>query len=119
MTGNTETLYGIHAVRLLLTHNPDQVLTLWVLEAKVRSREVSEIITICEHAGLPVEYVTKSAMDKHSNHGVHQGVMARIRPGVKWHEKDLPGIIENCDSRPPLILVLDGVQDPHNLGACI
>jgi 23S rRNA (guanosine2251-2'-O)-methyltransferase len=119
MSKNIEYLYGIHSVRHLLTYNPEQVLTLWVIDSKARSRELSEIISISKQTGLPMEYVSKSTMDKHSNHGVHQGVMARIRHGVKWHENDLPKIIKNSVAEPLLLLILDGVQDPHNLGACV
>ncbi len=119
MIMNTEIMYGIHAVRHMLMQNPDRVLSLWALDSKAHSRELSDVIALCQQLKLPVEYVSKSAMDKHTGNGTHQGVMARIKPGVKWHENDLPDIIDACVSQPPLILVLDGVQDPHNLGACI
>jgi 23S rRNA (guanosine2251-2'-O)-methyltransferase len=119
MSRKSETIFGIHAVKHLLEHNSDKVLNLWVLESRAGSKELSEIVNISKKEGIVIELVNKNTLDKHSNHGVHQGVLAKIRIFEDWSEKDLPEIIENCDKSPPLILILDGVQDPHNLGACV
>lgn len=119
MNQKTETIYGIHAVCHLIKQNPDRVLNLWVIDKKKSTRELTEIILLCEKNGLNIEHVSKLTMDKHTSNGVHQGVMAKIKSGDLWSEKDLPKILENCVDAPPLLLILDGVQDPHNLGACI
>jgi len=119
MNQKNETIYGIHAVHHLIKQNPDRVLNLWIIDKKKNSRDLTEIVLLSKKSGLNIEHVSKLAMDKHTDHGVHQGVMAKIKSGDLWSEKDLPKIIENCVDAPPLLLILDGVQDPHNLGACI
>lgn len=48
---------------------------------------------------------------------VHQGIIARVREGRQYQENDLPALLESVDT--PFLLVLDGVTDPHNLGACL
>jgi 23S rRNA (guanosine2251-2'-O)-methyltransferase len=48
---------------------------------------------------------------------VHQGIVARVKPGRQYQESDLPDLLESLDS--PFLLILDGITDPHNLGACL
>ena len=49
---------------------------------------------------------------------VHQGIVARVKPGRQYQETDLPDLLASLD-HPPFLLILDGVTDPHNLGACL
>jgi 23S rRNA (guanosine2251-2'-O)-methyltransferase len=59
----------------------------------------------------------RKALDDKAKGEQHQGIIARVKEGKKYNEKDLDQIIANSDT--PFLLVLDGVTDPHNLGACL
>ena len=69
-------------------------------------------------AGIAVRRVDAAALDKLANGIVHQGVVAEIEPLEPWTEEDLLAAVAAAP-QPPLLLALDGVQDPHNLGACL
>lgn len=56
-------------------------------------------------------------LDEKVEGAVHQGIIARVREGRQYQENDLPALLESVDT--PFLLVLDGVTDPHNLGACL
>ncbi|WP_025471742.1 TrmH family RNA methyltransferase, partial [Yersinia pestis] len=56
-------------------------------------------------------------LDSQVEGGVHQGIVARVREGRQYQENDLPALLESVET--PFLLVLDGVTDPHNLGACL
>ncbi len=112
-----ELIYGIHAVRAALRARPGDVLELWVDPARgdARTRELLD-----EAAGLGVRV---QAMDPHTlkrrlGAARHQGVVARVRPRGAPTEGQLPALLEGLGG-PALILVLDGITDPHNLGACL
>ena len=63
------------------------------------------------------EYVQRKTLDDKSEGGIHQGIIAKVREGRKYDESDLDKILEEQET--PFFLVLDGVTDPHNLGACL
>jgi len=118
MSRNTETIYGIHAVRHAIETSSDEVLELWVLEGKQASRESGDIVNLALAAGISVQHVSRGAMDKLSNNAVHQGVLIRRRARSAGFP-DLGSLLTAIENSTPLLLVLDGIQDPHNLGACL
>jgi 23S rRNA (guanosine2251-2'-O)-methyltransferase len=65
-----------------------------------------------------VEMTTGEALDRDAGHANHQGVLAQCRAAAERTEGELPGLLASL-SGPALLLVLDGIQDPHNLGACL
>ena len=79
--------------------------------------------------GVRVQLVPAATLDKLANNGVHQGVAAAIRPLPLWNEDRLVSAVDAAAAsdlaaaghsrKPPFLLVLDGVTDPHNLGACM
>jgi 23S rRNA (guanosine2251-2'-O)-methyltransferase len=109
--------YGLHTVRVLLTRTPARVRRVLLVGGKDAGR-LAEIRTIAARSGIQVTTVDEATLDKLAEGGRHQGVLAEVvaRPGDP--ETQLEEALEAA-SGPPLLLVLDGVQDPHNLGACL
>jgi 23S rRNA (guanosine2251-2'-O)-methyltransferase len=69
-------------------------------------------------AGVPVEETTGDSLDRAAGHDHHQGVVARCRAAPERTEAELPAFLKDLPATA-FLLVLDGVQDPHNLGACL
>lgn len=111
----SDLVYGLHAVRHLLERAPEQVLEAWVQEA-LQSDSLQTIDNVLRQHGVAVHRANTATLDKLSHNGVHQGVVLRSRRPAS----DAFGLEELLASaEQPLFLVLDGVQDPHNLGACL
>ena len=111
-----EQVYGIHAVSALLAHHPKRVRQLWLAQG----RQDASVAALRERAlgrRIEVREVARSILDERVN-GVHQGVLALVTPSQVWGENMLEELLDRI-SEPPLLLVLDGVTDPHNLGACL
>jgi 23S rRNA (guanosine2251-2'-O)-methyltransferase len=115
----TEKVYGLHAVRALLLRHAARVSSVTVSEGRADPR-AAEILELARKAGKSVKRAPPAAF-KQFGDGVHQGVYADVLPLAPWHEEELvAGITRALESgSSPLVLVLDGVQDPHNLGACL
>jgi 23S rRNA (guanosine2251-2'-O)-methyltransferase len=112
-----EVVYGLHAVRALLAKRPDAVLRL-VAQAGRADHRATEVLALAQERGIGVDTRPAPELDRLAGGGVHQGIVARVRPAVALDENGLFVRIEAA-AGPPLVLVLDGVQDPHNLGACL
>lgn len=111
-----EQVYGIHAVSALLAHHPKRVKQLWL----ARGRQDASVDALREQAHaarIEVRDIERSELDDKVD-GVHQGVLAMVSPSQIWGENMLDELLERA-TEPPLLLVLDGVTDPHNLGACL
>lgn len=107
----------MHAVSAVLAHKPERIRRLHIQEG-LREKAVSAIIDQARAQQLSIEFVKKSTLDKLTQDAVHQGVAAFCVPTEIWNEVDLLLHLETLD-KPPFLLFLDGVQDPHNLGACM
>ncbi len=112
----TERIYGLHAVRAVLARDPARVVQA-ILTDRRDDRRIAEIEALARAAGVSVRRVDAQALSKLAGEGVHQGVVAEVRPMPPWVEDDLLAALR--EARTPLVLALDGVQDPHNLGACL
>lgn len=112
----SETIYGLHAVRVMLERHPDRVTTIRLAEKRDDPR-VRVIDDLARRHKLPIQRVDQHALKQQLGDVAHQGVAADITPMPPWTEDDLFTALQNATN--PLILVLDGVQDPHNLGACL
>lgn len=119
MARQSEIIYGMHAVRHALQQRPESILELWIQDAKTGGRELDQIIKMAEDFSLHLAYVPRSTLDKLTDNAVHQGVAIRCRNDGAGLPEDLPAVLAMTEDRPRLFLVLDGVQDPHNLGACL
>lgn len=118
---NPELSWGLHAVEEILRRTPHRV-SLLLLQKGRRDRRSGELLQLAETAGVAVEYRAREELDRMAG-GRHQGVVAQLSAGestaadLRWGEKDLLAALKTADN--PLLLVLDGVTDPHNLGACL
>ena len=114
---NGRLIFGLHAVQAVIKNNADNVSGLWLDEGR-HDKRMKSLADSAEAQGLKVEWLGKDALDKLSKDERHQGVVARIKADKIWSEADLERLLTELE-RPPFLLVLDGVQDPHNLGACL
>jgi 23S rRNA (guanosine2251-2'-O)-methyltransferase len=111
-----ESIFGLHAVRALLLRHPERVLRLKLVAGRDDAR-VRELTELAKQHGCPIERADARALKQLLGGAVHQGVVAEISPLPPWTEDDL--IEALSQAKQPLVLALDGVQDPHNLGACV
>ena len=113
-----EWVYGIHAVHALLRHNPEAVLELVILQSR-QDQRLTELLDQATTLGLRLKQTTREELDKIANSGVHQGVAALCRDFRREkNEAFLATLLEKLEVAP-FLLILDGVTDPHNLGACL
>ncbi len=114
---STQLVFGIHAVSSLLDHHADAVQVLYTLAGR-RDKRLQSLVDKAKHAGIPVEECYRADLDARCPQ-VHQGIVALSEAtNREYHEQDLDALLDGLD-HPPLLLVLDGVTDPHNLGACL
>jgi len=111
-----EKIYGVHAVEALLRHHPKRVKHVWLAEGRNDPR-VQGLLALAAEARVAVGQCERREMDAWVE-GVHQGVVADVSPSQVWGEAMLDELLDRTEGAP-LLLVLDGVTDPHNLGACL
>jgi len=110
-------VYGFHAVAALLAARPAAVSALMLAEGA--ERRCADLLERATAAGIPVERVTRQELDRMLPGRNHQGVVAAVQGGsCEMDERALPDFLAAL-AAPAFVLVLDGVQDPHNLGACL
>jgi 23S rRNA (guanosine2251-2'-O)-methyltransferase len=100
----------------MLARQPQRVITVRLASSRDDPR-VREIEDLAKKNGRPVQRSDAHALKQSLGDVAHQGVVAEIEPLPPWSEDDLLAALESASN--PLLLVLDGVQDPHNLGACL
>lgn len=113
---NHDYVYGYHVVEALLTRAPQRILTVY-LDAARSDERLNSLQSQLRSLGLAVEECRRSTLDRLAGEVVHQGIVARVRGSRNLDEKALYGWVETVVQ--PLILILDGIQDPRNLGACL
>jgi 23S rRNA (guanosine2251-2'-O)-methyltransferase len=111
--------YGVHSVRVLLLRHPDRVSQLWLGQERDAAARLAELRELAQQAGVPVAAAGADELDRLAQGERHQGAVAAIVPRAGDPETQLEEALEACGTTPPLLLVLDGVTDPHNLGACL
>lgn len=111
-------IYGIHAVAAALKNNVKNVSELWLLDQGGKNQRLNQIAELAKAAHIPAHAASHGELDAYTNGAHHQGVMASLKEKQAMHETELAGFLKTLD-QPPFLLVLDGIQDPHNLGACI
>lgn len=114
-------VYGIHAVENALSQQEGKVKEVRLQEGR-DDKKLQRIIQLCKSNGIGFQQVPRKELDqlfaKSKERIVHQGVVALAEVTKAGDEKELMHLIENLDETP-LIVILDGVTDPHNLGACL
>jgi 23S rRNA (guanosine2251-2'-O)-methyltransferase len=109
-------IYGIHAIESLLTHSPERILELWVLQGRDDDR-LASLLKAAQDFGCTVQRATKKTLDEKADSSQHQGVVARVKAAKVLAEHELDALLDSTEV--PFLLILDGVTDPHNLGACL
>ena len=119
-------LFGFHAVGVRLRSAPQSVLEVH-FEASRRDARMRQFLVRAHEAGVPLIESDGLRLSKLCGNHAHQGVAARVQELARIHSLD--GLLEGLESEQaalpasertaPLILVLDGITDPHNLGACL
>lgn len=112
-----DVVFGLHAVRAMLARQPARVRRVWLLAGRHDAR-VEELRALALAAGVPIGQRGQAELAELAGGGVHQGVIAELAPIAALPESALHEVVQAGEG-PPLVLVLDGVQDPHNLGACL
>lgn len=113
---SNELIFGIHALDALLETHPEQVLEVWLLKGRDDER-LNGLQARLLAVGVKAQLASRTALDNKAKGGQHQGVVAKVKAQPVLNEADLDQLLEA--QATPLLLVLDGVTDPHNLGACL
>lgn len=113
----SDLICGLHAVRTALQRNPKHVDAIWLNEQR-DDRRAAEIVQAARVAGVKLRRVPPAHLDQLVGDSHHQGVVGRLRSTPMLDEHDLEAFLAGLNETP-LLLVLDGVQDPRNLGACL
>ncbi|MFY8273661.1 23S rRNA (guanosine(2251)-2'-O)-methyltransferase RlmB [Pseudoalteromonas sp. SSDWG2] len=113
---SNELIFGFHSVEAILSNEPERFLEIYALKGR-EDKRLNGVINQARKFGISIQFMQRKALDDKAKGEQHQGIIARVRPGKQYTEKDLDDIIKREDT--PFLLVLDGVTDPHNLGACL
>lgn len=125
-TTKYEHIYGLHAVRHVFTHDLSRVVELWVQQGRNDER-LNTLLTQAQQQGLAVQVVPRKTLDQMTEKGHHQGIVIRCKEKLPFNQVNngLQSTVNTLEeylaalTAVPFLLVLDGVQDPHNLGACL
>lgn len=115
MTHELVYLYGFHAIMPVLTTHPERIVRLYVQENR-HDQKITEALARAKAQKTAIAFVSRDHLTKLADGPQHQGIVAYCSPPKAYQENDLPRLLYGKEA--PLILALDGVQDPHNLGAC-
>ena len=110
-------IYGLHAVQAVLDKEADSVTDLWVDSAR-HDKRLQTVLGLAKRAAVTIHKVERRELDELCGHSQHQGVVAESTVSGVWDEARLMSLLDGLEE-PPLLLILDGVTDPHNLGACL
>lgn len=113
---SNEFIYGIHAVKAVLEREPERFIEAYVLKGRQDDR-LMPILNDLQVCGVSIQQMTRKTLDDKAQGANHQGIIARVKAAKQLNENDIDTILAQHES--PLLLVLDGVTDPHNLGACL
>ena len=113
---------GLRAVEQLLATDSSDVRRIFA-EYQTANPRVEAVIKAAQKDGIEIQPANRARLTQMSGEGRHQGVIAEVTRSTQMDEAGLRTMVETrlstADAAPLLLLVLDGVQDPHNLGACM
>ena len=110
-------IYGLHSVQAYLDRYPEDVLEVYLLKSRDDER-LNTLVNALRPLGLALQWRERAQLDELAGDSHHQGVVARVREQAPGDEHALMDFLEALDA-PPFLLLLDGITDPHNLGACL
>ncbi len=111
----TRLIHGFHAVIAKLRHAPEDVKEIYIAEGRQDAR-VRDVLKSAEFHKVRIMPMDAARLDGMAGGARHQGVLAKV--DARQRHIDLDDVLDGL-TEPALILVLDGVTDPHNLGACL
>jgi len=120
--GTAQWVYGIHACQSALEHHPDRIREIIFLKGR-QDQRIQRLLELAKASGLKFRWQTREEFDRLLNRqglsdARHQGVLVQTLAAPVLGENDLDELVTGLD-HPALLLVLDGVTDPHNIGACL
>ncbi len=110
-------IFGIHPISSVLAHSPERIKKL-IVDSKRQDQRLLTLLQQAKQQSIPIELTDKQKLEKVIGNSVHQGIVAECSERKKLIENDLETILNKL-STPAFFLILDEVQDPHNLGACL
>lgn len=110
-------VYGLHAVSSLAKHRASQIENVWIQRERQDAR-MKELVALLQRHGITVQVASRKELEHMAAESVHQGVIARIKRTEQQDEGFLESLLDSLKT-PALLLVLDEITDPHNLGACL
>ena len=111
---------GLRAVEQILATESTDIRRIYA-EYQTANPRVEAIIKAARQSNIEIQPANRARLTQISGESRHQGVVAEVRRSTLMDEAGLRTMVEERlqEGRPILLLVLDGVQDPHNLGACM
>ncbi|MCF6435609.1 MULTISPECIES: 23S rRNA (guanosine(2251)-2'-O)-methyltransferase RlmB [Pseudoalteromonas] len=113
---SNELIFGFHSIEAILAKEPERFLEIYALKGR-EDKRLNPVINEARKFGISVQFMQRKALDNKANGEQHQGIIANVKAARTYNERDLDEILARESS--PFFLVLDGVTDPHNLGACL
>ena len=110
-------IFGMHSVRSLMNQHPERLVEVFATRER-QDKPLQELVSQAQKLGMRVQFVPKATLDKKAEGGNHQGIVITALEAPQLTENDLDALCDQAGKKA-LFLVLDGVTDPHNLGACL
>lgn len=110
-------IYGMHALEAALKKSPHNILQIFIQQNRADKR-TQKILQLAKKYNIPIKFVVAGELQNLAGDTHHQGIAAQIKFSEKINENDLDELLDNL-TKSAFLLILDGVQDPHNLGACL
>lgn len=118
--GEGSLIFGLHAVEAALKQDAESIEQLWC-DKQRRDKRLQGVLQLAAKRGVKPQQLSRAELDKLAPGGKHQGIVAQVQPSsvaTARNETFLEQLLTDLEV-PPFLLVLDGVTDPHNLGACL
>jgi 23S rRNA (guanosine2251-2'-O)-methyltransferase len=109
--------YGIHAIHSILEKDPNRIQQLYLQKDRADAK-IQAITALATRFHIKITLVSRAELDRLTHNEVHQGVVAVCDKVKVYNENDLEALLQDLQ-QPAFLLILDGIQDPHNLGACL